>query len=67
MWQQWRRECHNNGETKMSVDTSKGHPAMDYAEHKATYAGFIKLVEYGTGALVVLLVAMYYFLVPASH
>jgi hypothetical protein len=26
----------------MSVDTSQGHPAMDYAEHVRTYNGFIK-------------------------
>ena len=26
----------------MSVDTSDGHPAMDYKEHTRTYAGFIR-------------------------
>jgi hypothetical protein len=26
----------------MSLDTSGGHPAMDYAEHNRTYAGFIR-------------------------
>ncbi|MEL6873471.1 MAG: aa3-type cytochrome c oxidase subunit IV, partial [Pseudomonadota bacterium] len=27
----------------MSVDTSEGHPAMDYDEHRKTYRLFIKL------------------------
>ena len=26
----------------MSLDTSGGHPAMDYAEHNRTYDGFIR-------------------------
>ncbi|MDX2204363.1 MAG: aa3-type cytochrome c oxidase subunit IV [Hyphomicrobiaceae bacterium] len=26
----------------MSIDTSSGHPAMDYPEHVRTYNGFIK-------------------------
>ncbi|RTL60551.1 MAG: aa3-type cytochrome c oxidase subunit IV [Hyphomicrobiales bacterium] len=26
----------------MSIDTSNGHPAMDYPEHVRTYNGFIK-------------------------
>lgn len=26
----------------MSVDTSDGHPAMDYPEHLRTYNGFLK-------------------------
>lgn len=26
----------------MSIDTSNGHPAMDYAEHLRTYSGFIR-------------------------
>lgn len=34
----------------MSVDTSNGHPAMDYREHTRTYSGFVK----GAVALVVL-------------
>ena len=29
----------------MSVDTSQGHPAMDYAEHKKTYAGFLRITK----------------------
>lgn len=34
----------------MSIDTSGGHPAMDYKEHIRTYDGFIR----GTVILVVL-------------
>lgn len=26
----------------MSVDTSNGHPAMDYPEHVRTYKGFLR-------------------------
>ena len=26
----------------MSVDTTKGHPAMDYPEHIRTYSGFLR-------------------------
>lgn len=35
----------------MSIDTSDGHPAMDYKEHVRTYDGFIR----GTVILVVLI------------
>ena len=38
----------------MSVDTSGGHPAMDYKEHLGTYEGFIK----GAMTLVVLVVLL---------
>ena len=38
----------------MSVDTSGGHPAMDYREHSRTYHGFLV----GTVALVVLVAAI---------
>lgn len=38
----------------MSVDTSKGHPAMDYKEHIRTYDGFLK----GSVALIVLVTAI---------
>ncbi len=34
----------------MSVDTSDGHPAMDYKEHIRTYEGFLR----GSVVLVVL-------------
>ena len=45
----------------MGVDVSKGHEAMDYAEHERTYKGFIR----GSIALVVfvsvLLLGMLFF------
>jgi hypothetical protein len=47
----------------MSIDTSRGHEAMDYNEHNRTYAGFIKLTQITVVALIVLLVGMYVFLV----
>jgi Bacterial aa3 type cytochrome c oxidase subunit IV len=47
----------------VAVDTSKGHPAMDYAEHNRTYAGFLQFTKYSIIALVVLLAAMKFFLV----
>lgn len=34
----------------------------DYAEHEATYRGFIKLVKYGTAAAIVVLALMAIFL-----
>ena len=42
----------------MSIDTSNGHPAMDYAEHKRTYAAFVR----GSITSVVLLVLLLAFL-----
>ena len=42
----------------MSVDISNGHPDMDYAAHKATYAGFVR----GTTISIVLLVLLLMFL-----
>jgi len=33
------------------IDSSSGHPDMDYAQHKATYAGFIR----GSQIMVVLI------------
>jgi hypothetical protein len=26
----------------MAIDTSSGHPAMDYPEHVRTYSGFLR-------------------------
>lgn len=46
----------------MGIDTSKGHPAMDYPEHERTYKGFVKGATYGTIAMIVLLVGMAIFL-----
>jgi len=42
----------------MSVDTSGGHPAMDYAEHARTYRGFLR----GTVAIVVLVALILLFM-----
>lgn len=47
----------------MSLDTSGGHPAMDYAEHSRTYGTFLRLTKFGIIFLVVLLAGMAYFLV----
>lgn len=47
----------------MSIDTSNGHPAMDYNEHKRTYAGFIWGTQIGVVLIVLLLIGMATFLV----
>ena len=47
----------------MSVDTSRGHEAMDYKEHNRTYAGFIRITQITVVALIALLTGMYVFLV----
>lgn len=47
----------------MSVDTSKGHPEMDYAQHTSTYQAFLGWTKFTIVALVILLGGMYYFLV----
>lgn len=46
----------------MGIDTSKGHPAMDYAEHERTYNGFIKATVISTVGVIATLVAMAIFL-----
>ncbi len=46
----------------MSVDSSKGHPAMDYAQHRATYAAFIRGTQISVVLLVILLLGMFVFL-----
>lgn len=47
----------------MAIDTSKGHPAMDYAEHQRTYAGFLRFTKISIIAIALLLIAMTIFLV----
>lgn len=47
----------------MAVETTGGHPAMDYDEHARTYAGFIRFTKIGIISLVVLLAGMKLFLV----
>lgn len=40
-----------------------GHPAMDYAEHERTYAGFTTMTKWGTIAVAAIVMLMYIFLV----
>lgn len=47
----------------VSLDTSNGHPDMDYTAHKETYAGFLRLTKISIILLVLLLVGMKVFLV----
>ncbi len=47
----------------MSINTSGGHAAMDYAEHQRTYAGFLYLAKIAIVLIVVLLAGMAFFLV----
>ncbi|MGI9520562.1 MAG: aa3-type cytochrome c oxidase subunit IV [Hyphomicrobiaceae bacterium] len=47
----------------MSIDTSDGHPAMDYDEHVRTYNGFMLFTKISTIVIVVLLAGMAVFLV----
>jgi hypothetical protein len=37
-------------------------PAMDYAQHEATYAGFIKMTKWGIAATAVVLLSLYAFI-----
>jgi hypothetical protein len=46
----------------MSVDTTGGHPAMDYPEHNRTYAGFIRGAVVLTVLVSCLLLGMLVFL-----
>jgi hypothetical protein len=45
--------------SEVSYTTADGN---DYVAHEATYEGFIKLVKYGTIAVVIILALMGYFL-----
>ncbi|MEM1307654.1 MAG: aa3-type cytochrome c oxidase subunit IV [Pseudomonadota bacterium] len=47
----------------MSVDTSDGHPAMDYTEHKRTFAGFMAGAKIAIVSVIVVLIGMVVFLV----
>jgi hypothetical protein len=44
---------------EVAYSTADGN---DYAAHEATYEGFINLVKYGTGAVVLVLILMAIFL-----
>jgi Bacterial aa3 type cytochrome c oxidase subunit IV len=46
--------------SEVAYTTADGN---DYAAHEQTYEGFIKLVKYGTAAVIVILVLMAIFLV----
>jgi hypothetical protein len=54
---------HKLRRLQVSIDTSRGHPEMDYAQHNQTYTGFINFTKYSIVALVALLAGMYLFLV----
>ncbi|MFD0986465.1 aa3-type cytochrome c oxidase subunit IV [Methyloligella solikamskensis] len=42
----------------MKIDPSECHPAMDYEQHKGTYALFIKIAMWGTAATVALMILL---------
>lgn len=46
----------------MAVDTSGGHPAMDYAEHNRTYRTFLFWAKVAVISSVIVLSGMAYFL-----
>jgi len=46
----------------MSVDTSNGHPAMDYAEHQRTFEWFVRGTLYVVVLVAVTLALMAIFL-----
>ncbi len=47
----------------MQIDTSKGHPDMDYRAHFDTYRGFINMAFWGSIILAIILILMRIFLV----
>ena len=47
----------------MSIDTSDGHQAMDYAEHLRTYDGFLKATVILIVLVALILLGMLVFLV----
>lgn len=47
----------------MAVDTSEGHPAMDYREHVRTYQGFLRGATILVVLCVLVLLGMLFFLV----
>ena len=48
----------------MAVETSNGHPAMDYREHVRTYNGFLRMTVASIIFCGVILAGMLIFLVP---
>lgn len=47
----------------MTIDTSGGHPAMDYREHERTYRGFVRGAVILTVLCILILSGMAMFLV----
>jgi len=47
----------------MGLDTTGGHPSMDYAEHRRAYSGFLRFVQIMVVLVALILVGMFYFLV----
>jgi len=47
----------------LDIDTSKGSPAMDYAQHLETYRDFLRFLKIGVVSVAVILVLMKIFLV----
>jgi hypothetical protein len=46
----------------MSIDTTGGHPAMDYREHERTYRGFVRGTIILTILVALILIGMAIFL-----
>jgi hypothetical protein len=47
----------------MSIDTTGGHPAMDYGEHVRTYNGFVRGAFIMTVLVLLILAGMAMFLI----
>jgi len=47
----------------MSINTTGGHPAMDYREHERTYRGFVRGTVIMTVLVILILAGMAIFLV----
>jgi hypothetical protein len=47
----------------MRIDSSEGHPAMDYVEHDRTYKLFLKLTGYVVVGVVTLMACLAIFVV----
>jgi Bacterial aa3 type cytochrome c oxidase subunit IV len=50
-------------EHSMQIDTSKGHPAMDYRAHFDTYRSFKNVAFWGSVLAAIILILMKIFLV----
>jgi hypothetical protein len=46
----------------MTIDTTDGHPAMDYAEHERTYRGFLRGTVVLAALVILILAGMAFFL-----